>query len=241
MDSKVKDRAQMLLLMNHVRNLESQIAQTKEPLNVVGMGNATTDPMQSLLNQMTSFQSQINSLKSPQTRPTGEQRSGNRYTKEVPVQPLPNLGTGMSLNGMLAAQLLGMNDVKRPNCVWVTGIPQECADADFLCNIFGNYGNVRRIKFSKKKADGALIEFQDPRQVSKSCRFLNNIKLCGEKISVRPSKIEKVFIFGDDEKSKDYSKVIKDHWRYNKDGRFTNIIMKRLNYPTPHLLVSSVP
>jgi hypothetical protein len=207
----------------------------------MGMGNATTDPMQSVLNQMKSFQSQINNLKAGQTQSTRKQTNGTRYTKEIPVQALPNLGTGMDLNGMLAAQLLGMNNVKLPTCVWVTGIPQECADADFLCNIFGNYGNVRRIKFSKKKADGALIEYQDPRQVTKSCRFLNNIKLCGEKISVKPSKIEKVFIFGDDEKSKDYSKAIKDHWRYSKDGRFTKIIMKRLSHPTPHLLVSNVP
>ena len=86
-----------------------------------------------------------------------------------------------------------------------------------------------------------MIEYQDPRQVTKSCRFLNNIKLCGEKISVKPSKIEKVFIFGDDEKSKDYSKVIKDHWRFNKDGKFTKIVMKRLSHPTPHLFVSNVP
>ena len=165
MNSNIKDRAQMLLLMNQVRNLESQIAQTKEPLNVMGMGNATVDPMQSLLNQMQSFQSQMNNLKAGQTQSTRNQRSGTRNTKEVPVQPLPNLGTGMDLNGMLATQLLGMNNVKRPNCVWVTGIPKECTDADFLCNIFGNYGNVRRIKFSKKKADGALIECQDPRQL----------------------------------------------------------------------------
>ena len=162
MDSKPQDQAQMLLLMNQVRNLESQIAQTKEPLNVMGMGNATADPMQSVLNQMKSFQSQINNLKAGQTQSTRNQKSGTRSTKEVPVQPLPNLGTGMDLNGMLAAQLLGMNNVKRSTCVWVTGIPQECADADFLCNIFGNYGNVQRIKLSKKKVDVALKQFQDP-------------------------------------------------------------------------------
>ena len=115
MNSNIKDQAQMLLLMNQVRNLESQTAQKKEPVNVMGMGNATTDPMQSVLNQMKSFQSQINNLKAGQTQSTRKQTSGTRYTKEIPVQALPNLGTGMDLNGMLAAQLLGMNNVKRPN------------------------------------------------------------------------------------------------------------------------------
>lgn len=104
-------------------------------------------------------------------------------------QVFPNIGPGMDLNGMLAAQLLGMNEEKPSTCIWVTGISKECADPDFLSNIFGNYGNVRRTKFSKKKPDGALIEMQDPRDVTKTCRFLNDIKLGGERISVKRTRL----------------------------------------------------
>lgn len=147
----------------------------------------------------------------------------------------------MGLSGMLAAQLMGMNAPKPKTCLWVTGISKDCRDPDFLCNIFGNYGNVRRIKFSKKKPDGALIEMQDPRHVLKAYRFLNNLKLGGEYISVAPSKIEKVFVTSDDVNSKDYSRAIKEHWRYRKDSKFTKIVMKRLSHPTPHLLVSNIP
>jgi RNA recognition motif-containing protein len=147
----------------------------------------------------------------------------------------------MDLNGMLAAQLLGMKAEKPSTLVWVTGISKECADPDFLCNIFGNYGNVRRIKFSKKKPDGALIEMQDPRDVTKTCRFLNDIKLGGERISVKRTRLTKVFVSQDDENSKDFSKVIKEHWRYNKGSKFTKIIMKRASHPTPLILVSNVP
>merc|ERR1719479_794455 len=157
------------------------------------------------------------------------------------VQPFSNLSGGMDLSGMLASQLMGMNAEKPSTLVWVTGISKECADPDFLCNIFGNYGNVRRIKFSKKKPDGALIEMQDPRHVAKVCRFLNDVKLGGERISVRRTKLTKVIISGDDETSKDYSKAIKEHWRYTKDSKFTKIIMKRLSHPTPLVMVSNVP
>jgi len=157
------------------------------------------------------------------------------------VQPFSNLGAGMDLSGILASQLMGMNSEKPSTLVWVTGISKECADADFLCNIFGNYGNVRRIKFSKKKPDGALIEMQDPRHVPKVCRYLNDVKLGGERISVKRTKLTKVFISGDDENSKDYSKAIKEHWRFSKDSKFTKIVMKRLSHPTPLVLVSNVP
>ena len=130
----------------------------------------------------------------------------------------------MYLSGMLASQLMGMNGEKSSTLVWVTGISKECADPDSLCNIFGNYGNVRPIKFSKKKPNGALIEMQDPRHVSTVCRYLNDVKLGGERILVKRTKLTKVFISGDDENSGDYSKAIKEHWRFGKDSNLRKLL-----------------
>lgn len=84
--SNTKDRAQVLLLMNHVRNLQNQVAQMGPRSDVmeVGGGDTTTDATQLLLNQMKSFQSQINEMKSGQrqpNKPTGEQTRG-RYINE---------------------------------------------------------------------------------------------------------------------------------------------------------------
>ena len=88
----------------------------------------------------------------------------------------------------------------------VTGIPEEFRDADFLCNVFGNYGNVQRIKFTEKKADGALIELDDVRHASKAVRCLNGLTHGEEKISVKPTKIDRTEGNFDGEISKDFSK-----------------------------------
>ena len=75
MDSNIKDRAQMLLLMNQARNLQNQVEQMKQPLGnamEVDSGNATSAAtMQLLLNQMKSFQTQ--------TGPVGSGQQMNCY------------------------------------------------------------------------------------------------------------------------------------------------------------------
>ena len=70
MDSSIKDRAQMLLLMNQARNLQNQVEQMKQPLGnamEVDSGNATSAAtMQLLLNQMKSFQPRTGDVRSGQ-------------------------------------------------------------------------------------------------------------------------------------------------------------------------------
>merc|ERR1712038_1065734 len=48
----------------------------------------------------------------------------------------------------------------RGKCIWVTGLPESYQDSDKLANVFGN---VRKIVYSEKKPDGALIELDDSR------------------------------------------------------------------------------
>jgi RNA recognition motif-containing protein len=154
--------------------------------------------------------------------------------------------SSIDLSGILSAGLqalngnvLNANVDERGRSVWVTGIPEEFRDADFLCNVFGNYGNVQRIKFTQKKTDGALIELDDVRHASKAVRCLNGLNLGEEKISVKPTKIDRAKGKFDDEISKDFSK---DRiGRYKKDSKFTAMCMKRASKPTSVILVSKLP
>merc|ERR1712012_396210 len=70
--------------------------------------------------------------------------------------------TGM---GNLLAALSGnaTGQEERGRCIWITGLPESFQDADKLSNLFGNFGNVRKVVFTEKKPDGALIELDDSR------------------------------------------------------------------------------
>merc|ERR1712168_85708 len=57
-------------------------------------------------------------------------------------------------------------------------------DADKLTNIFGNFGNVQRVKFTDKKPDGALIELDDPRGAVKAVVNMNNKKIDGSTLKL---------------------------------------------------------
>jgi RNA recognition motif-containing protein len=148
----------------------------------------------------------------------------------------------MNLGGLLTGLLGSMDGGKpeRTRCVWVFNLPEEYVDADVLCNIFGNFGNVQRIKFSEKKPDGALIELDDPRGAMKAVWVMNKKKLCGQEISVAHTKIEFAPVKADDTKSKDFRKA-KETWRYAKENKFRAICLKRLRTLTPKLMVSNIP
>jgi len=210
MNTNVNAQAQMLLLLNNVQNLENQLGQRNDQ----GMD---------LLGLMNQLQSQ-----------------GRVSRREVPVKPQPN--TNMNLGGLLGGLLASANGgmPERTRCVWAYNLPEEYVDADVLCNIFGNFGNVQRIKFSEKKPDGALIELDDPRSAMRAVRCLGKQKLCGQEISVAPTKIEFAPVKADDTKSKDFRKE-KETWRYSKDNKFRKICLKRLRTLTPKLLVSNIP
>merc|ERR1719328_1040289 len=60
------------------------------------------------------------------------------------------------------------------------GLPEEFQDSQKLLNIFGCFGNVRRIVFTDKKPDGALIEMDDARSAMKA-RFVTKNQTIGGK------------------------------------------------------------
>merc|ERR1712059_1227 len=105
-----------------------------------------------------------------QAAPKGRQAAAN-----------PNLGSNLAA---LLASMNGSTGMERGRCVWVTGLPEDYQDADKLLNIFGNFGNVRKIKFTEKKPDGALIELDDTRGSIKAVVNMNGQKLDGQAIKV---------------------------------------------------------
>lgn len=220
--------------------------------------------MQLLLNQVKVLQDQVTQLTS---NPTQSINSGSvgRQVLEVPVQPMPNAGIGMDLKAMMSARLQGINGVpaygasnmmegvlqgmngasnmmEGSSCIWVNGIPEELRNTKTICNIFGNFGNVMKVKFSRKKPEGALIEMQNPTYAAKCCKYLHDVKLAGGRISVRPSKIPQVVIHPNenDDQGRDFSRGF-DHRYREANTKFTQIIMSRLSDPTAVLCISSVP
>merc|ERR1719245_3006814 len=100
----------------------------------------------------------------------------------------PKAGKGMgrsastvnsSVANLLAALSGSATGQERGRCIWVTGLPESYQDADKLCNLFGNFGNVRKVVFSEKKPDGALIELDDARGCIKAVSNLRGKKLDG--------------------------------------------------------------
>merc|ERR1712066_938410 len=155
-----------------------------------------------------------------------------------------SVSTGNSSVANLLAALSGnaTGQEERGRCIWVTGLPESFQDADKLCNLFGNFGNVRKIVFSEKKPDGALIELDDARGCIKAVSNMRGKKLDGQEIKISFTKIDRAGMKKDDAKSKDVVKA-KENWRFtgNKEGKFRRICLSRLRELSASVIVSNVP
>merc|ERR1719190_3732 len=154
----------------------------------------------------------------------------------------PAMNINSNIANLLTALAGGEVQAERGRCVWVTGIPEAYQDADKLINIFGNFGNVRKVVFSEKKPDGALIELDDSRGCIKAVVNMKGKKLDGQAIKVSFTKIDRAGMKKDDAKSKDVVKA-KENWRFtgNKEGKFRRICLSRLRELSASVIVSNVP
>merc|ERR1711872_191197 len=114
-------------------------------------------------------------------------------------------------------------------------------DADKLSNLFGNFGNVRKVVFTEKKPDGALIELDDSRGCIKAVANMRGQKLDGKEIKISFTKIDQAGMKSDS-KSKDFRKA-KETWRFNgnKDSKFRKICCARLRKLSNSVIVSNLP
>merc|ERR1719511_374462 len=132
---------------------------------------------------------------------------------------------------------------ERGRCIWVTGLPESYQDATKLINVFGNFGNVRKVVFTDKKPDGALIELDDARGSIKAVANMRGQKLDGQPIKVSFTKIDQAGMgMKNDDKSKDVRQA-KENWRFtgNKDSKFRKICMARLRQLSNSVIVSNLP
>jgi len=216
MPLNLNNQAQALALLNQVTQLENQLkmsAALQQPQTGV-------DPMAAL-----KMMTQLQAIQGAKGKNAGRAQKGN-----------------VGVNDLVAA-LTGKQGREAGHCVWVTGLPEEYQDAQKLLNIFGNFGNVRRIVFSEKKPDGALIQMDNASSAMKA-RFVTRNQTIGGKpfnvIQLDPAKISKASIGKEDKKSMDVTKA-KENWRFAKDSKFLKICMARLRQLCPKIIVSNIP
>lgn len=225
------NQAQMLMLLNQANMLENQLKQGQgmafPNMAVPNMGLNQPNMNPNILTMLSQMQSKGSKQHTSKDKFKSKKESGN-----------PNMAN-------LLAALTGATSLDKPTrgrCIWVTGLPESFQDADKLANIFGNFGNVRKIVFSEKKPDGALMEFDDSRCSMKAVFNMNKQKLDGQVISVAFTSIDNAGIKPSDTKSKDLRQA-KENWRFtgNKDGKFRKICLSRLNGLTSSVLISNIP
>merc|ERR1712126_779297 len=195
------NQAQMLMLLNQVKNLESQLQMSQS------QGVAPNPMNMNLINMLSQIQSKpIKSEKSKVGK--GTNRS------------LPSVNPGVAnLLAALSGKATGQEE--RGRCIWVTGLPDSYQDADKLSNLFGNFGNVRKVVFTEKKPDGVLIELDDPRGCVKAVANMRGQKLDGQEIKISFTKIDQAGM--------------------KNDSRFRKICCARLRKLSNSVIVSNLP
>merc|ERR1712043_86358 len=179
----------------------------------------------------------LSQVQSKSSKPVKSDKSRAEQTKKS------NGGfTGNANITNLIAALTGSatGQEERTRCIWVTGLPESYQDASKLSNVFGNFGNVRKVVFTDKKADGVLIELDDARGSVKAVANMRGQKLDGQPTKVSFTKIDQAGMKNND-KSMDVRKA-KENWRFtgNKDSKFRKICMARLRQLSNSVLVSNL-
>merc|ERR1712018_86175 len=186
----------------------------------------------------TNLLTMLSQMQSKGSKPIKTEKSGKKETRKGNSTMRGNA----NITNLLAA-LTGNSTAQeeRGRSIWVTGLPESYQDANKLINVFGNFGNVRKVVFSDKKPDGALIELDDARGSVKAVVNMQGQKLDGQPIKVSFTKIDQAGMKNDD-KSKDVRKA-KENWRFtgNKEAKFRRICMSRLRGLSSSVIVSNVP
>merc|ERR550532_2145666 len=180
----------------------------------------------------------LSQVQSKSSKPVKSDKSRAEQTKKSNGGFTGNANIA-NLIATLTGSATGQED--RGRCIWVTGLPESYQDATKLSNVFGNFGNVRKVVFTDKKPDGALIELDDVRGSVKAVANMRGQKLDGQPIKVSFTKIDQAGMKNDD-KSKDVRQA-KENWRFsgNKDSKFRKICMARLRQISNSVLVSNLP
>merc|ERR1712218_620962 len=216
------NQAQLLMLLNQVKNLENQMQTAQSQTMGINsalasspMGNAASNPM---VGVNTNLLTMLNKMQSKGLKPIKSEKLGAKQTKKSNTG-LPGNANIANLIAALTGNATGQEE--RGRSIWVTGLPESYQDANKLINVFGNFGNVRKVVFSDKKPDGALIELDDARGSVKAVAIMRSQKLDGQPIKVSFTKIDQAGM--------------------KKDSKFRRICLSRLRNLSSSVLVSNLP
>ena len=185
------------------------------------------------------------------------------FTGEIPYNPEHPPSLGSDMNGLLGpVPFIEMSDntsygpprmnqgggpsqhgVNGP-CLLVSSLPEDMATPDCLCNLFGFYGDVQRVKILRNKRDCAVVQMAKPHQATLCRNFLDQCKIDGKRICVSYSRMGSIKLpadngHDDDAKTKDYSSVRGVH-RF-RNPNLANKLLKNLCAPTPMLHIANLP
>lgn len=165
--------------------------------------------------------------------------------------------SGMDLKTMMAARMQGLDvpaygansasgyqggQMEVSPSVWISGVPEDFRNTKAIANILGNFGNVMKVKFSRKKPDGVLVQMQDSSQADRCCKCLDRVQLPGGKLRVSSSKIQDVVItpHEDPDSGRDFSRGL-DHRYRDINSKFAQTCLGRMSRPTNILMVNNIP
>jgi len=129
-------------------------------------------------------------------------------------------------------------------CLLVSSLPEDMAMPDYLCNLFGFYGDVQRVKILRNKKDCAIVQMAKPHQATLCRNFLDQCKIDGKRICVSYSRMTSIKLptdngHDDDAKTKDFSSIKGVH-RF-RNPNLAHKLLKNLCAPTSMLHIANLP
>ena len=157
--------------------------------------------------------------------------------------PFLDVGDNSSYGPVMGAHNRGSQQANGP-CLLVSSIPEDIANPDYLCNLFGFYGDVQRVKILRNKKDCAIIQMAKPHQATLCRNFLDQCKIGGKRICVSYSRMTSIKLptdngHDDDAKTKDFSSIKGVH-RF-RNPNLAHKLLKNLCAPTAMLHVANLP
>jgi RNA recognition motif-containing protein len=129
-------------------------------------------------------------------------------------------------------------------CLLVSSLPDDLANPESICNLFGYYGDVHRVKILRNKKDCALIQMAKPHQVAMCRQHLDQVKVSGKTLCVSFSRCPVIKLptdigIDDDNSTKDFTNVKGVH-RF-RNPNVAQKLAKNLCAPTALLHVANLP
>lgn len=112
----------------------------------------------------------------------------------------------------------------------------------YLFNLFGNYGNVQKVKILYKNRNNVLIQFEDPEQANMAKRELLGVPYFGQKLMISYSKLKEIQNM-QDQNLDDTQRILCQDFCNSSEHRFRHPGSKNfqnVSKPSPILHISNL-